>query len=81
MVIGPHCLIQAEYVHHIIQLLLHTYPYIQGLTVYSLIDVLLYVGHVLCKMEKETNGSQNHTTVGVLETVIEDILGGRIARY
>ena len=47
---------------------------LQRLTSDPLIDILLYIHHILCDMEEESDGPEHHTTVGVTQTIIQYIL-------
>ena len=44
--------------------------YTLTLTVDPLIDLGLHVGHALCEVNKETNGSHGNTNTAMFQTVI-----------
>ena len=45
-----------------------------SLTFDPVMDVFVEVGHVLCEVEEEVHGSQNHAQVGMTKTIIQNIL-------
>ncbi len=47
------------------------------LTLDSLVDVRLQPRHVLGEVEEQTDGSQHHTKVGMLQAIIQNILHDR----